>query len=334
MGVGLSGCGGSPASGTGGSSGSGGTASGGSGGTTGSGGSSASGGATTGTGGAGGAVGTGGGAPGGGAAGGGATGTGGGASGGSGGSGAVMGTGGGASGGAAGPCTASGIVVCDNFENGIVQWVKHPMSMTNVAIDNTRGHNSTSSIKVVSANAPFNHISTPPGSIPASKDFYVRAWAYFGKSTAQIMGHVAYIVGATSEDNSGVEVRFGSSSTFSSAPMAMLDLNIIGSGAEFTQFSNGDITGGNPSTTPGKSLVANQWYCLEAFFKGSTSEFQAWVDDVEVTNLHVTDFGGRRANWAPAYTLVKIGGQDFSGAIGTVWYDDVALGTSRIHCNQ
>jgi hypothetical protein len=233
-----------------------------------------------------------------------------------------------------GPCTAAGIIVCDDFETGIVQWVKHPMAAALVAVDNTLGHNSPSSLKVMSSNAPFSHISTPPGSIPASKDFFVRAWVNFAKPTSQISGHVAYIVGATSEDNSGIEVRFGSSSTFSSAPMSMLDLNVIGSGAEFTQFSNGDITGGNGTTTQGVALQANRWYCLEAFYKGSTSEFQAWLDEQEITALHVTDFGGRRSGWAPNYTLVKLGGQDFSGSIGTVWYDDVAMGSARIHCNQ
>lgn len=223
--------------------------------------------------------------------------------------------------------------MCDDFETGIVHWVKNPMAAASVVVDTTMGHDSAASLKVTSSNAPFSHVSTPPGTIPASNDFYVRVWAYFARSTADIRGHVAYIVGATSEDNSGVEVRFGSSSTFSSAPMSMLDLNFIGSGAELTQFSNGDITGGNPSTTPGVALDANHWTCLEAFFKGSTSEFQAWRDEQEITALHVTDFGGRRASWAPAYTLVKVGGQDLSGSIGTVWYDDVAMGTERIHCN-
>jgi hypothetical protein len=317
--------------------------SGGSGGKSATGGGTATGGAATGglnsggagppsggTQGSGGLIGTGGGATGGATGSGGSTGTGGGFAG-------AAATGGGSnigSGGAPGPCTAAGILVCDSFENGIMQWVKDPMAAAMVTVDTTKGHNSAASLKVISNNAPFSHIKTPPGSIPASKDFYVRAWANFANSTAMIRGHVAYIVGATSEDNSGVEVRFGSSSTFSSAPMAMLDLNVIGSGAEFTQFSNGDITGGNPSTTPGIALQANRWYCLEAFYKGSTSEFQAWLDEQEINALHVTDFGGRRANWAPAYTLVKVGGQDFSGSIGTVWYDDVAMGTERLHCNQ
>ncbi len=284
-----------------------------------------------GTQGSGGGVATGGAATGGAAGSGGSAGTGSGAAGGPA-TGGTSTTGG--SGGAPGPCTAAGIVVCDSFENGIMQWVKDPMAAAMVSVDTTMGHNSAASLKVISNNAPFSHISTPPGSIPASKDFYVRAWANFAKTTAMISGHVAYIVGATSQDNSGVEVRFGSSSTFANPPMAMLDLNLIGSGAEFTQFSNGLITGGNPSTAPGIALQANRWYCLEAFFKGSTSEFQAWLDEQEVTALHVTDFGGRRSNWAPAYTLVKVGGQDFSGSIGTVWYDDVAMGTERIHCNQ
>ena len=63
----------------------------------------------------------------------------------------------------------------------------------------------------------------------------------------------------------------------------MLDFNLIGSGEEHSQFSNGDYTGGNGTTKPGVTLDAGRWYCMEGFWNGKDHQFQLWVDDVEVT---------------------------------------------------
>jgi hypothetical protein len=261
--------------------------------------------------------------------GGGATGTGG-----AGGS-AAGGAGGGnpdASTGGSGPCDAPGILVCDDFEGGMKMWTMP--SMAQVTLDMTQHHSGTTSIKVMGSSTPSNHISTPAGTVFPNNSFYVRTWVYFEKSTAQINGHVAYIVGATTEDNSGTEARIGSSNNLKGVPM--LDFNL--QPPDSSQFSNGDINGiGGGTSTPGVSFNAATWYCIEAYFNGdgANAALQVWVNETEVTGLHVTDWGGQGPRaWAPQYKLVKVGGQNYSGSIGNVWYDDVAVGTQRIHCNQ
>jgi hypothetical protein len=293
--------------------------------------------------GGGGSAGSGGGAPagsGGSTGSGGATGAGGSSAGagGASGSGGATGAGGAnadASVGGTGPCDAPGILVCDDFEGGMKMWVKPAMGQ--VTLDMTQHHSGTTSIKIMGSSTPSNHINTPPGTVFPQNSFYVRAWMYFEKSTAQIGGHVAYIVGAAADDNSGVEARIGSSNNLKGLPM--LDFNL--QPPDSSQFSNGDINGiGGGTTTPGVSFMAGQWYCLEAFFNGDgqNSSLQVWVDETEVTGLHVTDFGGQASGamraWAPTYKEVKVGGQNFSGTLGNIWYDDVAVGTQRIHCNQ
>jgi hypothetical protein len=242
---------------------------------------------------------------------------------------------GGSGGVSAGPCTAAGILVCDDFENGIVSWQKSAGAQ--IDLDTTKHHSGTSSIKLTGTSAPSNHIRTPAGTIPASNSLYVRAWVNFETAVVDMGGHVAYIVGAVADDNSGDEVRLGSSHNLKGNPM--LDLNWQGPGhPEITQFSNGDVNGvGGGTDTPGTTLLANRWYCIEAFFNGAASEFQAWLDGTEITGLHVTDWAGQRTGaqraWAPTYQLVKVGAQNYSGSVGTVWYDDVAMGTQRIGCN-
>jgi hypothetical protein len=166
----------------------------------------------------------------------------------------------------------------------------------------------------------------------------VRSWVNFEKATAAIGNHSDFLVGATSQDNSGVELRLGFSSNQSGKP-EMLDLNLIGSGAEVTRYSNGFTDGGNPGAFPGMGVqfVANQWYCIESLFDGAASEFRLWIDGVENMEMHVTDFSGNttpRLNWAPMFTYLKIGTQDFSGQIGQVWYDDVFVGTAQVGCQR
>ena len=109
-------------------------------------------------------------------------------------------------------------------------------------------------------------------------------------------------------------------------------------GGEVTRFSNGYTTGADPLNQAGLSLDADHWYCVEAMFDGGNNEFRVWFDSVENTALHVTDFKARptdppRTMWAPSYRFVKIGAQNYSGDIGQIWYDDVAVGTQMIGCN-
>jgi len=38
--------------------------------------------------------------------------------------------------------------------------------------------------------------------------------------------------------------------------------------------------------------------------------------------------------WGPTFNYIKIGGQNFSGQIGMVWYDDVFVGTEQVGCTR
>jgi hypothetical protein len=184
----------------------------------------------------------------------------------------------------------------------------------------------------------------PVAMLPADNRFYVRARIHFEKDTSAMTGHDAFIVGAESRDQSGTELRLGISSSSNSPPMLDLNLQNATDGAgEVTRFSNGSTTGGDPSAAPGFSFVAgtpDRWYCIEALFSGTggVGEFDVWIDNVEISTMHVTDFKSRPTNpsrtmWAPTFKYIKVGAQNYSGDIGKIWYDDVAVGTQRIGCN-
>ncbi len=237
-----------------------------------------------------------------------------------------------------GPCGAPGIFACDDFETTAAsakpdtsKWAIAGNPLITPVVDDKKAHGGTHSLNFAMTDNRGVFISPTRGFPPANNSFYVRAFINLASPMKDMGGHVDFIVGATAPEN-GVEVRLGASQNFGSR-LEMLDLNLIGSGAEHSQFSNGDYTGGNGTMKAGATLDAGRWYCLEGFWNGKDHEFQLWIDDVDVAGLHVTDWGEKTTSWSPMYAVGKLGAQKFSGDPGQLWYDDVAFGTNRIGCN-
>ena len=281
--------------------------------------------------------------------------------------GSVSSTGGTSSGGAAGaPATGGGgaggqsaggsggggftggtILLKDNFDATTVggppdatKWMAPVVGDNNQpTIDSTRAHSAPNAAKIVASSTGNSFLVFTMGLPTANNRVYVRAFVNFQKAISAITGHVGFIVGAASRDNSGTELRFGSSVPpgFSGS---MLDLNLQnpmdGGGGEVTRFSNGYTTGGDPLNMAGKTLDADHWYCIEALYSGTPSEFDLWIDGTELGSLHVTDFDARgtmpRTMWAPSFKFLKFGAQNYGGDAGQLWYDDIVIGTDRIGC--
>ena len=251
---------------------------------------------------------------------------------------------GGMGGGAGGSAYSGMVVLKDDFDAATTldsKWFAYPDydKTQQPKIDTTRVHSAPNALKV-SSTSSGSFIMNPKGmALPTSNNkFYARVWINFEQATSMISGHAAYLVGAVAQDNSGTELRLGMSSPGSAD---MMDLNLQnpsdGGGGEVTRFSNGFTTGGNPGDFPGKGFTfdANKWYCLEALFDGGGSEFRVWVDAAEIMEMHVHDFSANstaRTMWGPSFNYIKIGGQNFSGTIGQVWYDDVFIGTEQVGC--
>ncbi len=293
--------------------------------------------------------GTGGAAPGTGGASGGTSGSGGGsatggASGGSSGSGGGSATGGAAGGG----LPASAIIVQDNFDSSAAngpadsaKWQAYASTDTGApVIDSSKSASPPNSARTQGTSSGNGSFLVPVGGLPAPMNrFYVRVRVNFGTGTSALTGHVAYLVGSAARDESKTELRLGASIP-PGFGTAMMDLNLqnpTDSGGEVTRFSNGFTTGGNPINAAGFDFTAGQWYCLEALFDGGNDAFHVWIDGTENTNMAVTNFAATgqpaRNAWAPTYTFLKIGAQNYSGDVGTVWYDDVVVATQQIGCS-
>ena len=215
------------------------------------------------------------------------------------------------------------------------------------AVDATKSHSTGNSARVLSTSSGRGSFLIPVAGFPvAGNAFYVRVWMNWEKATSTISGHSGFIVGSAARDESGTEVRLGISSKGPGGTPRM-DLNLQspsdGQGGETTRYSNGFTDGGNPGdfTGMGVQFAANTWTCVEAYFGGAAagSEFRVWINDVEVSEMHVTDFrantssGTPRIHWAPTYNFIKIGAQDYDANLGHIWYDDVVVATQRVGCS-
>jgi hypothetical protein len=284
--------------------------------------------------------------------------------GGSGGSG-VSGTGGGGDAGAppggaggSGPGAYTGtIIIQDDFESAtagaqpdMTKWEQYQSfeSMLAPSVDTARKNRGQNSARVQSTSSGRGSFLVPrTGILPVTgNSFYVRVFMNWEKATSAISGHSGFIVGSAARENNGTECRLGISSKGPNN-VPRLDFNLIGAtdgmGGEVTRYSNGYTDGGNPADFPGMGFqfAADRWYCVEAYYGGmpNMSELRVWVDGTEIMEMHVTDFRGNmsgspRVNWAPTYSFLKIGAQDYDANLGRIWYDDVFVGTAPVGCER
>ena len=101
-----------------------------------------------------------------------------------------------------------------------------------------------------------------------------------------------------------------------------------------------------PSLSPtGKTLstalTPNAWHCIEFGIDQSAGTLRTWVDGASIPGLQIdstpttdVDASWLTNAWKPVLKDFKLGWEQYSGSGTTVWYDDVALHTSRIGCGS
>jgi hypothetical protein len=228
------------------------------------------------------------------------------------------------------PCGGAD-VLCDDFEDGLdPAWAYTGAPGNMPSVDDTVARSGGQSLTFPSTDTQGAFVYPTAGLPTANNRVYARIYVRFAQPMSAMGGHVSYLVGADAPSN-GAEMRLGASTNFGSGDV-MVDVNLLGSGPEYTQFSNGDVTGGAPSDNLGVVLEAETWYCMEAVFDGENDEFRLSIDGREVQAMHVTDWQQGVTDWSPAYEVIKIGGQNYSGVLGQVWFDDVAISSMPIGC--
>jgi hypothetical protein len=86
--------------------------------------------------------------------------------------------------------------------------------------------------------------------------------------------------------------------------------------------------------------IAPTWSCVEFHFDEDAGTIDTWVDEKEVPGLvengTATPDGSaewlRVANWKPSLSDFQLGWESYGGQTMTLWFDDVAIASERIHC--
>jgi hypothetical protein len=229
-----------------------------------------------------------------------------------------------------GACSGSALAIQDDFEsaaiNPITWQVTDPFgnplqpgnSQYSVAIDTTRAHSGTHSVKVHNGGL-FG--TTPPGSA-----FYGRAWTWLGSSPGNVPtgGHWGSIIGVgPAEGGAPAEVRMGGQFGILIYNYSANDDVVL---SDPTFFNDG-MDGGTTATV-------GAWACVEFYF--GKDSLRTWINGTEIASLNVTPTTtwahGMKAPWSPAYASIRLGYANYNANAIDVWYDDVAIDTNRICC--
>ncbi|WP_433175032.1 cellulose binding domain-containing protein [Actinoallomurus sp. CA-150999] len=194
-----------------------------------------------------------------------------------------------------------------------------------VAVDHTQAHTGSTSLRVDGGATYCDHafaVNTT-GVAAAGSVIYVR---YYVRHTQPLpAGHVAFTTLTDSADG-GKHLRLGGQNQ-------ALQWNRESDDATLPEQSPAGVAMSVP-------LPVNQWSCLEFAINGTNGTMSTWLNGTEVAGLHLDgtptpDVDRQwlsRANWRPHPTDLRLGWESYGGARDTLWFDDVAVGSSRIGC--
>ncbi|GAA3745258.1 cellulose-binding domain-containing protein [Plantactinospora mayteni] len=224
-------------------------------------------------------------------------------------------------------------VLCDGFENqgGTTpsgDWsVSYPdcSGSGTASIDTSVAHQGTRSVRVNGAVGYCNHVFVGStrnlGTVGAVR--YARLWVRH--TTALPTSHVTFLAMRDANDGNR-DLRMGGQN-------AALQWNRASDDATLPEQSPNGVALSAP-------LPVNQWTCLEFMVDGTQGRLSTWVNGTAVTGLTADgtpthDVDGQwynRANWRPNLTDLRLGWESYGEGANTLWFDDVALGASRIGC--
>ena len=239
------------------------------------------------------------------------------------------------SGNSGGGCS-SATVFCDGFENQTVgsvpsgRWSINNLNCSGsgtATITGAQAHGGVKSLEIDGVGTYCNHVfADDTTDMPlAAPTWYVRFWF---KHTAPLpTNHTTFLAMNNSADGN-TDLRLGAQN-----------------GALMWNRQSDDAT--LPAQSPAgvaQSVVVptGAWECLEFSVSKTNGQIYTWYngtlvpglteDGVPTQDIDSQWLGGSGANWRPNLTDLKLGWENYSNGNDTLWFDDVALSTSRIGC--
>ncbi len=226
-------------------------------------------------------------------------------------------------------------MVCDGFEDAAVGGppsnahfsVKLQNDQESLTVDDTRAARGKHSVHIHTGSGYERALLVASAGFPfADNHFFARALFYTTTPPAT-NAHFTLLTGAGKLGGASSEtfVRVG-------GQFGILMANYYGNNAaDQPQYSS--TTPGNYSD--GVMMPRDRWACLEVEFAGRANQLRVWLDDSEITRLHVAQWDPEppNLNWSPSYERVEIGFEAYGGQGDIdIWYDEIAIGSSRIGC--
>ncbi|KAK7063426.1 FAD/NAD(P)-binding domain-containing protein [Favolaschia claudopus] len=182
-------------------------------------------------------------------------------------------------------------------------------------VDTTKAHSGSHSLKVVSTGGFSNHIFYGLSNLNAlggGSDIYGRYYANFMNAFTQ--DHITHMM---MTDPVAQTLRMG-------GQFGVLDWNRAS--------DDSIMPDGSPDSNAGSiAIAANTWYCIEFHLSKSSGQIQTWVNGNVVPSL-TTPQSRWGSSYIPNPSNWGLGWESYGSAPNTIWYDDIALGTSRLGC--
>ncbi|MFD0260949.1 cellulose-binding domain-containing protein [Kitasatospora indigofera] len=226
----------------------------------------------------------------------------------------------------------SGAVVCSGFEDQsgsslTGDWTVAAPDCSGtgaVTVDTSTAHSGSRSLRVNGQAGYCNHVfAAATRSIsPVGPVVYIRYWVRH--TTALPADHIAMV---TMEDanNGNKHLRLGGQN-------GALQWNRESDDATLPAQSPTGVAQSMP-------LPVNQWVCIRSAVDTTKQSMDTWLNDQQVPGLHndgipTADIDQQwlSRTTAPRPVTLNLGWEAYGNGADTLWYDDVALGSSPIAC--
>ncbi|MER6923384.1 cellulose-binding protein, partial [Streptomyces spiralis] len=193
-----------------------------------------------------------------------------------------------------------------------------------VTVDTSVAHTGSRSVRVDGAAGYCNHafVATTKDVSAVGPVVYGRLWVRH--TTSLPAAHVTMITMADARDG-GRDLRMGGQN-------GALQWNRQSDDATLPAQSPAGVALSAP-------LPTGRWVCLRFAVDTTRQSMDTWMDDTQIAGLHVdgTPTQDVDAQWlsrttAPRPTTLRLGWESYGTGDDTLWYDDVALGSSPLSC--
>ncbi|KXJ90381.1 hypothetical protein Micbo1qcDRAFT_176189 [Microdochium bolleyi] len=219
--------------------------------------------------------------------------------------------------------STSSAQIADGFESGWdkAKWTTYAPDCNqggSIALDTSTAHSGSSSMKVSGAGGYCGHIFFGTTAVP-SGDVYVRAW--IKPTNALTASHVTFLT--MPDSTTGKHLRIGGQN-------GILMYNRETDDATLPNLSPDGVAAS-------AKLPAGTFSCFE-YHLGTDGKIETWLNGSPVSGLFAGpgNTNPHSSQWGTAYKPkvkgVYFGWESYGGDTNTLWYDDIAISSTRVGC--